>query len=329
MSTYTEAWLHGPFNTQFYTRTYVPEDIQQVRAVIVFIHGFAEHVGRYTHFHSLFTLQGISVFAIDQRGFGLTGQDVEKRSKGSAYGKTSWKEQMHDIAWSIERARETFKSVPVFLMGHSMGGGQVLGFVTQDAKSPHKHLASSLRGIIATSPLIQQTEPASKFIRWIGAKASYFAPYALIHVPLQAEDLSHDKAANDAYLNDPLVRPSGSLKGISDMLTQGEALLTTYKDWPISLPVYIAHGTADKITSHKASEEFIDKLPATDKKISLFEGGRHELQNEPDGVREKLAGEIIQFIESHLPPVISVTEAEPASASTEETPSKSQTPAKL
>lgn len=120
MSTYTEAWLHGPFNTQFYTRTYVPEDIQQVRAVIVFIHGFAEHVGRYTHFHSLFTLQGISVFAIDQRGFGLTGQDVEKRSKGSAYGKTSWKEQMHDIAWSIERARETFKSVPVFLMGHSM-----------------------------------------------------------------------------------------------------------------------------------------------------------------------------------------------------------------
>jgi len=132
------------------------------------------------------------------------------------------------------------------------------------------------------------------------------------------------------------------------MLTQGEALLTTYKDWPISLPVcfahqtffqicaevdgiqvYIAHGTADKITSHKASEEFIDKLPATDKKISLFEGGRHELQNEPDGVREKLAGEIIQFIESHLPPIISVTEAEPASASTEETPSKSQTPAKL
>lgn len=57
---------------------------------------------------------------MDQRGFGLTGQDVEKRSKGSAYGKTSWKDQMNDIAWSIEHARETFKNVPVFLMGHSM-----------------------------------------------------------------------------------------------------------------------------------------------------------------------------------------------------------------
>jgi len=120
MSTYTEAWLRGPSNTQFYTRTYVPEENQQVRAVLVFIHSFAEHVGRYAHFHPLFTRQGIAVFAMDQRGFGLTGQDVEKRSKGSAYGKTSWKDQMNDIAWSIEHARETFKNVPVFLMGHSM-----------------------------------------------------------------------------------------------------------------------------------------------------------------------------------------------------------------
>jgi len=135
------------------------------------------------------------------------------------------------------------------------------------------------------------------------------------------------------------------------MLYYGETLLTTYyKDWPISLPVrfahqmefrlcaevdgiqvYIAHGTADKITSHKASQEFIDRLPATDKKISLFEGGRHELHNEPDGVKERLAGEIIQFVESRLPPAISVTEAEPASGAplTEETPPNNQTPAKL
>jgi acylglycerol lipase len=117
---YTEAWLQGPSKTQFYTRTYLPEDGQPVRAVIVFIHGFAEHVGRYTHFHPLFSKQGFAVFAIDQRGFGLTGQDVEKRSKGSAYGKTTWKDQIGDIAWAVGHAKESFKGVPVFLMGHSM-----------------------------------------------------------------------------------------------------------------------------------------------------------------------------------------------------------------
>ncbi|KAF9450096.1 alpha/beta-hydrolase [Macrolepiota fuliginosa MF-IS2] len=330
---YTEAWLQGPLKTQFYTRTYLPQaDNAHPKAVIVFIHGFAEHVGRYTHFHPKIAAHGIAVFALDQRGFGLTGQDVEKRSKGSAYGKTGWKDQMGDIAWAVGYAKDAFKGVPVFLMGHSMGGAEVLGFATQDAKSPYKSSVSSVLGVIATSPLIQQTEPASKVLKWIGGKASILAPYTLIAAPVKVEDLSHDKALNDAYLNDPLIKPSGSLKGINDMLTNGEALLASYfKHWPTSLPVLIVHGTADKVTSCKASQEFIDKISASDKKISLFEGGFHELQNEPDGVKEKLVEEVIEFIEARLPPTISVTEAEsmdiPPSPIAE--PPSSETQAKL
>jgi acylglycerol lipase len=137
------------------------------------------------------------------------------------------------------------------------------------------------------------------------------------------------------------------------MLTNGEALLTSYhKNWPNTLPVrvtnvrytvplyeytyyiqvLIVHGTADKVTSHKASQEFIDMISAAHKKISLFEGGFHELQNEPNGVKEKLADEVLRFIESHLPPTISVTEAEPVSETpsvTETTSAEGQTQAKL
>jgi acylglycerol lipase len=118
MSGYSEAWLLGPSKTEFYARTYLPTDAQP-KAVVVFVHGFAEHIGRYSHFHPLFAQRGIAVFAFDQRGFGLTAQD-EKKSKSSAYGKTSWKDQMADIAWAIEHAKEEFKGVPVLLMGHSM-----------------------------------------------------------------------------------------------------------------------------------------------------------------------------------------------------------------
>lgn len=118
-TSYTESWLEGPSKTQFYTRTYLPAD-GHPKAVIVFAHGFSEHVGRYTHFHPLIAKCGIAVFAYDQRGFGLTAQDDKMKSKGSAYGKTSWKDQMGDIAWAVEHAKEEFKGVPVFLMGHSM-----------------------------------------------------------------------------------------------------------------------------------------------------------------------------------------------------------------
>jgi len=118
--TYSEAWLAGPNSTQFYTRTYEPTP-NPVKAAVVFIHGFAEHIGRYTHFHPLLAARGIAVFTFDQRGFGLTGQDTKgNKSKDSTYGKTCWKAQMGDIEWAVKHTQKLFDGVPVFLMGHSM-----------------------------------------------------------------------------------------------------------------------------------------------------------------------------------------------------------------
>ena len=79
---YTEAWLAGPSATQFYTRTYLPADAAPPKAVVVAVHGFAEHIGRYAHFHPLIAARGIAVFAFDQRGFGLTGQDTGRTAEG-------------------------------------------------------------------------------------------------------------------------------------------------------------------------------------------------------------------------------------------------------
>ncbi|EDR09087.1 uncharacterized protein LACBIDRAFT_294023 [Laccaria bicolor S238N-H82] len=314
---YTETWLSGPLDTSFYTRTYAPPPSTPPKAALVFLHGFAEHVGRYTHFHPLLAERGITVFAYDQRGFGLTAQDTEgKKSKGSAYGKTSWKDQMRDIDWAISHVKETFKGLPVFLMGHSMGGGEVLSYAARPDHSQTN--ISSLSGIIATSPLISQTTPAPKLLKWIGGKLSVLAPHSLIPADVKAEELSHDADSNEAYLKDPLIKQSGSLKGIHDMLSRGESLLhTAHKDWPKDLPAFIIHGTEDKVTCHKASQTFHDKIPALKKKITLFPGGYHELQNEPDGVQEKLADEIKTFVDEHAS---SAADVEPSSET--ETPSK-------
>lgn len=105
------------------------------------------------------------------------------------------------------------------------------------------------------------------------------------------------------------------------MLSNGEKLLRQgYRRWPKNVPLLIIHGTADQVTDHKSSQAFINSLPADyDKKLTLIEvstrpfgvldalltgcvqGGYHELQNEPDGVKERVADEIVAFIEGHLP----------------------------
>jgi len=201
----------------------------------------------------------------------------------------------------VEHTRKSFEGKPVFLMGHSMGGGEVLGFATQGKKGANHSVLSSLSGVIATSPLIEQATPASKIAKWIGGKFSNVLPYILIPAPVNVEDLSHDVECNKAYLADPLIKPLGSLKGLSDMLSHGELLLSsTYQEWPHNLPVLLVHGTGDKVTSHQASQSFYDKVQASSKKIAPFPGGYHELQNEPDGVKEKLLEEVVSFIDGHL-----------------------------
>jgi acylglycerol lipase len=118
MTTYSESWLVGPQRTQFYTRTYRPASTS--KGVVVFVHGFIEHIARYEHVFPAWSARGIAVFAYDQRGFGRTALDSEKKSKDSSYAKTSWKEQLQDLEWAINHAKSEFGSVPLFLYGHSM-----------------------------------------------------------------------------------------------------------------------------------------------------------------------------------------------------------------
>jgi acylglycerol lipase len=114
---YTESWLTGPRSTKIYSRTYKAEN---PKAILVFVHGFGEHIGRYEHIHPLFANRGITVFCYDQRGFGKTALDKENKSKDSVFGRTTWKDQAADIEWAIKHARNEFGELPTFLMGHSM-----------------------------------------------------------------------------------------------------------------------------------------------------------------------------------------------------------------
>lgn len=115
--TYAEAWLPGWDGLNFYTRTYTASS---PRAVAVFVHGFAEYVGRYEWAHGVYASKSITVFAFDQRGFGLTALDMEHKSKESKYGKTSWADQFADLEWWLKYVKDKFPTLPIFLAGHSM-----------------------------------------------------------------------------------------------------------------------------------------------------------------------------------------------------------------
>ncbi|PBK82782.1 lysophospholipase [Armillaria gallica] len=301
-STLTESWIQGPHSTNFFTRYFKADS---PTAVIVFVHGFGEHCSRYTELHSQFAERGVSVFTYDQRGFGRTALDKEHKSKDSSYARTNWVNEMEDVAWAIQHVQKELPGVPVFLMGQSMGGGEVLGFPTEGRTSPYASTIASLSGIIATSPMVEQTFPVNKVLRWSLSKLAFLTPYVLFPADLVPDELSRDTSIGAAYVKDPLVKPSGSLLGLMDMLDHGEDLLKSRcHNWPKKLPLIVFHGTDDRITSPQASRAFFDAVGTEDKKYVSYPGAFHELSNETeDGVKDQLLKEAVAFIETHSTPI--------------------------
>lgn len=67
---HSEEWVGD--RVKLYTKSWIPSG--QVKATVVFLHGFGEHVNRYNHVFDAFATAGIKVRAFDQRGFGQTGR---------------------------------------------------------------------------------------------------------------------------------------------------------------------------------------------------------------------------------------------------------------
>ncbi|KAI0308462.1 Alpha/Beta hydrolase protein, partial [Amylostereum chailletii] len=218
-SNYAEQWILGPLETSFYTRLYMPKDVP-IRAAMVFVHGYLEHIGRYETFHSAWAARGVAVFAYDERGFGRTALD-EKKSAKSVYGQTGGAvERMLDVQWAIKYTRGKVERVPLFLMGHSMGGGQVLSFATRTESPPDKETVAMLSGVIASSPLVHITKPPpSALVRLLTMVGKVF-PNTVLSTPVQDKELSHDPTIGEDSLKDPWIKGIGTIRGLTDMLNR-------------------------------------------------------------------------------------------------------------
>ncbi len=202
---FTEAWLDGADGHRFYSRTYPASPTP--KAVLIFVHGFADHVGRYEQFHPRCARRGITVFAYDMRGFGRTALDEEHRSPDEAYGKTDRSVELRDLEWWVQHVRRTYSDVPIFVMGHSavspdilqsplialtltlaqQGGGLTMAFATRPSPPPEQETLSMVSGIIAQAPLVGLTHPTPTVLRYIARVLSRVAPTMSIPAPMPEE----------------------------------------------------------------------------------------------------------------------------------------------
>ena len=239
------------------------------KALVLFVHGFSDHIHRLDVLFETLASRGIQVHGFDQRGW---GRSVTKKSERGLTGSTA--NVMDDITSLLQSIIPTSKelSIPLFLMGHSMGGGETLYYAATGPAEVRK----SIRGYLALAPYIALA-PASAPSRALviaGRLAMKVLPKMQMLQKLKPDFQSRDPEFAKTWVEDELCHDTGTLEGLGGMIDRGEHLdkgVVVVKEGSI----FIAHGSGDLITSYDASKRFFDKLNVQDKTYKTYEGWYH------------------------------------------------------
>ncbi|MDI6726180.1 MAG: lysophospholipase [Smithellaceae bacterium] len=235
----------------------------EVRAVICMVHGLGEHGRRYDHLAAFLNRHGYLVLALDLRGHGRS-PGLRGHSPDDCF-------MSKDIDLFSKMASSLYPGLPVFLYGHSLGGGIVLNYCL--SSSPN------LAGVVVTGPLLR-TAFAPPSWKLALARVMYrLWPSLVLPSELDARAISRDQAVVDAYLHDPLVHDRLSVKLGMDMLDAGRKSLECADS--LGLPLLIMHGGEDRLTSCEASAEFAARAGAKCT-LKIWPGLYHEIHNEPE-----------------------------------------------
>ena len=224
----------------------------------------------YYEFFPTLADRGIEVLGFDQRGWGRTCSALPPSNKGNT-GSTV--QVLSDISEII--SSQLPSSIPLFLMGHSMGGGSTL---TYAAHYPSSEL-SQIRGFLAESPFIG-LDPAAQpsWLKvFVGRLASMVVPRKQLFEKLNTKLLSREIAVQQDVENDALCHNIGSLECFGGMLDRAADLETGRAKVEQGIKsLWIGHGTSDFVTSQPASKKWFEGCGVEDKEYKEYDGWYHK-----------------------------------------------------
>lgn len=275
---HTEGRFRGHKNLNLYYQCWLPA--KDPEAILLVVHGLAEHSGRYTNLVDYFVPKGYAVCALDHRGHG--------NSEGLRGYVERFSDYLNDLKTFFDIVHGEHGDTKIFLIGHSMGGTIAVAYTVH-----HQH---ELAGLLLSGAALKVPSSRSPALIAVARMLSLLLPKMGISV-LDASAISQDKAVVDAYVNDPLV-----YRGKIRARFGGEVIKTMQKlprQMPkINLPILIMHGTADRLTDPEGSQMLYERVSSKDKTLKLYDGFYHEIFNEPG--REQVFADMEAWLATHI-----------------------------
>ena len=274
--TIAEETVEGAGGVKIFIRSWLPES--KAKALVVLCHGLNAHSGYYGWAAEQLVGAGYAAYAPDLRGRG--------KSDGDRFYVDTIEDYAGDVDLAVKLAQSRHPGLPVFLLGHSAGGVVSCIYVLDHP--------AELAGFICEDFAFQV--PGPELALAVIKGLSHVAPHANV-LKLHNENFSRDPEAVARMNADPLianeVQPTQT---IAALVRADERLKREFSR--ISLPVFILHGTEDKVTKPSGSQAFYDAAGSKDKTLKLYEGHYHDLLN--DAGKETVMADILGWIAARL-----------------------------
>jgi acylglycerol lipase len=254
------------------------------KAVVLLVHGYAEHCGRYGHVIQRLVDAGYAVYTLDHRGHG--------KSEGTRAYIDTMDQFIDDLKLYFDRvkaAQAAFaKPTKRFVLGHSMGALLGLAFT--------ERYQSEIDGLVISGAPVNADANVSPIMIALGNLLTRVAP----KLPLLPMDkpgiLCSDPEVENAFGADPLnytapmrvrlgVELNRMARGVRDRLTD------------LRLPILILHGGDDIMVNPSGSQLTYDSVKSADKTLKFYPGMRHEIMNEIG--KESVLNEIVAWLDRH------------------------------
>lgn len=278
-------------------------DIKSPKAVMIIVHGLAEHAARYGRFAQALNGAGIAVYSMDLRGH---GKSIGGAPRGWFAKSGGYQIVLEDIRALSDYAKARHAGIPCILFGHSMGSifaraaiqdygdafaACILSGVTTGVPGTRK-----IAPVIASIVKLFGHDKPSKFMDNLSF-GSYNKSFS--NPRTKFDWLSRDEAEVDKYVADDFcgfVATPALFHDLSVML-----ISTIDKEnldkIPKNMHILIVSGAKDPCGSFGQDAGFLANAfqqQSLDVAVKVYEDARHELLNELN--RQQVTGDIIDFM---------------------------------
>jgi alpha-beta hydrolase superfamily lysophospholipase len=261
-----ESHFKGPRGQMLFRRVWLPAaeaDATGAGRVLVLVHGLFEHSGRYDATAAWFAARGCAVHAYDQLGHG--------RSEGPRAHARRFADLLDDLGALLALVRAEHAGLPIFLLGHSLGGLVVAAFL-REHKPDLAGAITSGAALALSDGLPRARLLAARLLAWIAPRLSFDAG-------LDPQGLSRDPEVVRAYQADPLVGRRITAALAAELY--GAVRRTAAGAAEVEVPLLLLHGEEDPLCPVRGSADFHARLRAPGR-LRTYPRLRHEILNEPE-----------------------------------------------